>query len=74
MDQSVRVSEDITILIAVKKTGNDFKAKIYLKYENVEIVVTEPTVKDESGRILKDMCMSITRIKDADCLLYFKGN
>lgn len=74
VDQSARVSQDITIMIAVKKRGNDFKAKIHLNYEKVEIVVTEPTVTDVTGRIIKEMCTFNTRINEEDCALYFQGN
>lgn len=74
VDQSVRVSQDITIMIAVKKKGNDFKAKVRLNYEKVEIVLTEPTVTDVTGRILKEMCSFNTRINEEDCAFYLQGN
>lgn len=74
LDQSVRVSHDMTILIAAKKKGNDFKARVYLEDKNVEIVLTEPTVTDVTGRVLEEMCMSNTRIKAHDCKSYLRGN
>lgn len=74
LDQSVRVSHDMTILIAAKKKGNGFKAKVYLQDKNAEIVLTKPTVTDVTGRVLKEMCISNTRIKAQDCNSYLKGN
>lgn len=74
MDQSVRVSQDMTILIAVKKKGNEFKAKVHLNSEDIDIVMTKPIVNDVTGRIIKEMCKVNTRIKDEDCDSYFKGN
>lgn len=74
MDQSVRVSQDMTILIAVKKEGNEFKAKVHLNSEDIDIVITKPTVTDSSSKILKEICKFNTRIKHEDCDSYFKGN
>lgn len=64
----------MTILIAAKKKGNEFKVRVYLTDKKAEVVLTKPTVTDVTGRILKEMCKANTRIKDQDCNTYFKGN
>lgn len=74
MDQSVRVSQGMTILIAVKNEGHKFKAKVHLNSEDIDIVITKPTVTDLSGQIVKEICKFNTRIKHEDCDSYFKGN
>lgn len=73
MNQSVKVSVKMTILVAVKNKGYDFKTIIYLTVHKVWIVITEPTLIDVTGTALISFCKANTRLKE-ECASYLKGN
>lgn len=75
MDQSVKVSNMMTVIVAVKNKGNGFKVKIFL-IEGLKngLVFSEPTVTDVSGKRLISFCTANTRLKEEDCTSYLEGN
>lgn len=75
LDQSVQVSNKMTVIVAVKNRGSGFKVKLFLigGLEN-GLVFSEPTVTDVSGRSLINFCTTNTRLKKEDCASYLEGN
>lgn len=75
LDQSVKVSNKMTVMVAVKDGGNGFKVKIFLigGLSN-GLAFSKPTITDESGKRLIQFCTANTRLKEEDCASYLEGN